>query len=225
MTKRYAPATERNRESILQVLREYLPELGTVLEIAAGTGQHAAFFSRPLEPRFWLPTDMGAASLASIASWREEAGSDNLLLPRELDVLDAIWPIEHALPAPISAVVNINMVHISPWECCTALFSGAARLLPSHGVVILYGPFKREGRHTAASNARFDSQLRSENPEWGIRDLDAVTNAAITCGFERRAVIEMPANNLSVVFGLNEVEPCNTAKSSSHGTRKGSEAV
>ena len=201
MTKRYAPATERNRESILQVLRETLPEHGTVLEVAAGTGQHAAFFSQHLEPRFWLPTDMHAASLASIDSWREEVSSSNLLPPRELDVRDTVWPVQHALPAPISAVVNINMVHISPWECCTALFSGAARLLPSHGVVIMYGPFKCEGQHTAASNARFDSQLRSENPEWGVRDLEAVTDAARVCGFERRAVIEMPANNLSLVYG------------------------
>ena len=201
MTKRYAPATERNRESILQVLRETLPEHGTVLEIAAGTGQHAAFFSQHLEPRFWLPTDMHVASLASIDSWREEVSSSNLLPPRELDVREAVWPVQYALPAPISAVVNINMVHISPWECCTALFSGAARLLPIHGVVVMYGPFKCEGQHTAASNARFDSQLRSENPEWGVRDLEAVTDAARACGFERRAVIEMPANNLSLVYG------------------------
>jgi len=212
MTKRYAPATERNRESILQVLREYLPEQGTVLEIAAGTGQHAAFFSRHLEPRFWLPTDMGAASLASIDSWREEVSSSNLLRSRELDVRDAVWPVEHALPAPISAVVNINMVHISPWECCTALFSGAARLLPSYGVVFMYGPFKCEGQHTAASNARFDSQLRSENPEWGVRDLEVVTDVAIACGFERRAAIEMPANNLSLVYGRTAGDAANATR-------------
>lgn len=212
MTKRYAPATERNRESILQVLRETLPEHGTVLEVAAGTGQHAAFFSQHLEPRFWLPTDMGVASLASIDSWREEVSSSNLLPPRELDVRDTVWPVQHALPAPISAVVNINMVHISPWECCTALFSGAARLLPSHGVVIMYGPFKCEGQHTAASNARFDSQLRSENPEWGVRDLEAVTQAARACGFERRAVIEMPANNLSLVYGRTAEDSANASR-------------
>ena len=212
MTKRYAPATERNRESILQVLRENLPEHGTVLEIAAGTGQHAAFFSQHLEPRFWLPTDMGVASLASIDSWREEVGSSNLLPARELDVRDAVWPVEQPLPAPISAVVNINMVHISPWECCTALFRGAARLLPSHGVVIMYGPFKCEGQHTAASNARFDSQLRSENPEWGVRDLEAVTDAASVCGFERRAVIEMPANNLSLVYGRTAEDSANASR-------------
>ena len=211
MTKRYAPATERNRESILQVLRKTLPEHGTVLEIAAGTGQHSAFFSQHLEPRFWLPTDIGAANLASIDSWRAEVNSSNLLPPRELDVRDAVWPVENALPAPISAVVNINMVHISPWECCTALFSGAARLLPSHGVVVMYGPFKCEGQHTAASNARFDSQLRSENREWGVRDLEAVTDAASACGFERRAVIEMPANNLSLVYGRTAEDGANAS--------------
>ena len=200
MTKRSAPATERNREAILSVLQNYLPNQGTVLEIASGTGQHAVFFAQQLTPRFWLPTDLDPTNIASIAAWRVEAGAANLLLPRQLDVRDPAWLIDCDLPAPISAIVNINMLHISPWSCCEALFAGAAEVLKQSGVVILYGPFKRDGLHTAPSNAAFDEQLRSQDSAWGVRDLKAVVDIAVEQGFARQNVIEMPANNLSVVF-------------------------
>ena len=200
MTKRSAPATERNREAILSVLQDYLPNQGTVLEIASGTGQHAVFFAQQLTPRFWLPTDLDPTNMASIAAWREEGDAANLLLPRQLDVRDSSWLIDCALPAPISAIVNINMLHISPWSCCEALFAGAAEVLNQSGVVILYGPFKRNGLHTAPSNAAFDEQLRSQDSAWGVRDLKAVVDIAVEQGFARQNVIEMPANNLSVVF-------------------------
>ena len=200
MTKRSAPATERNREAILSVLQDYLPNQGTVLEIASGTGQHAVFFAQQLTPRFWLPTDLDPTNMASIAAWREEADAANLLLPRQLDVRDSVWLIDCDLPAPISAIVNINMLHISPWSCCEALFVGAAEVLNQSGVVILYGPFKRDGLHTAPSNAAFDEQLRSQDSAWGVRDLKAVVDIAVEQGFARQNVIEMPANNLSVVF-------------------------
>ena len=200
MTKRSAPATERNREAILSVLQDYLPNQGTVLEIASGTGQHAVFFAQQLTPRFWLPTDLDPTNIASIAAWRVEAGAANLLLPRQLDVRDPAWLIDCHLPAPISAIVNINMLHISPWSCCEALFAGAAEVLNQSGVVILYGPFKRDGLHTAPSNAAFDEQLRSQDSAWGVRDLKAVVDIAVEQGFARQNVIEMPANNLSVVF-------------------------
>ena len=200
MTKRSAPATERNREAILSVLQDYLPNQGTVLEIASGTGQHAVFFAQQLTPRFWLPTDLDPTNIASIAAWRVEAGAANLLLPRQLDVRDPAWLIDCDLPAPISAIVNINMLHISPWSCCEALFAGAAEVLNQSGVVILYGPFKRDGLHTAPSNAAFDEQLRSQDSAWGVRDLKAVVDIAVEQGFARQNVIEMPANNLSVVF-------------------------
>ena len=200
MTKRSAPATERNREAILSVLQDYLPNQGTVLEIASGTGQHAVFFAQQLTPRFWLPTDLDPTNIASIAAWRVEAGAANLLLPRQLDVRDPAWLIDCDLPAPISAIVNINMLHISPWSCCEALFAGAAEVLDQSGVVILYGPFKRDGLHTAPSNAAFDEQLRSQDSAWGVRDLKAVVDVAVEQGFARQNVIEMPANNLSVVF-------------------------
>ena len=200
MAKRYAPATERNREAILAVLHEHLPDKGTILEIASGTGQHAAFFSHQLQTHHWLPTDIDPINLASIESWRQEADSSGLLPARKLDVRDPAWPIENDLPVPIAAIVNINMLHISPWPCCEALFSGAARILGSDSVIILYGPFKRDGQHTAPSNASFDGQLRAQDPEWGVRDLESVTEVAASYGFVCRDIITMPANNLALVF-------------------------
>ncbi len=200
MTQRYAPATERNREAILAVLQGCLPNQGTVLEIASGTGQHAVFFAPHLTQRYWLPTDMDPTNLASIVAWREEADAGNLLPPRQLDVRDPVWLIDCDLPAPISAIVNINMLHISPWSCCQALFASAAETLNQGGVVMLYGPFKRDGVHTAPSNAAFDEQLRSQDSAWGVRDLEAVVEVAVEQEFACQNVIEMPANNLSVVF-------------------------
>ena len=200
MAQRYAPATERNREAILAVLQKYLPNQGTVLEIASGTGQHAVFFAPSLTQRYWLPTDMDPTNLASIAAWREGADAANLLPPRQLDVRDPVWAIDCDLPAPVSAIVNINMLHISPWSCCEALFAGAADTLNHRAVVMLYGPFKRDGVHTAPSNAAFDEQLRSQDLAWGVRDLEAVLDVAVEQGFVCQNVIEMPANNLSVVF-------------------------
>ena len=200
MAQRYAPATERNREAILAVLQKHLPNQGTVLEIASGTGQHAVFFAPHLTQRYWLPTDMDPANLASIAAWREEADAANLLPPRQLDVRDPVWAIDSDLPAPVSAIVNINMLHISPWSCCEALFAGAAETLNQRAVVTLYGPFKRDGVHTAPSNAAFDEQLRSQDSAWGVRDLEAVLDVAVEQGFACQNVIEMPANNLSVGF-------------------------
>tara|TARA_B100000902_G_scaffold17916_1_gene21514 strand:+ start:135 stop:746 length:612 start_codon:yes stop_codon:yes gene_type:complete len=200
MTQRYAPATERNREAILAVLQGCLPNQGTVLEIASGTGQHAVFFAPHLTQRYWLPTDIDPTNLASIVAWREEVDAGNLLPPRQLDVRDPVWLIDCDLPAPISAIVNINMLHISPWSCCQALFASAAETLNQGGVVMLYGPFKRDGVHTAPSNAAFDEQLRSQDSAWGVRDLEAVVEVAVEQEFACQNVIEMPANNLSVVF-------------------------
>ena len=200
MTQRYAPATERNREAILAVLQHSLPNQGTVLEIASGTGQHAVFFAQQLTQCYWLPTDLDPINLASIAAWREETAAANLLLPRQLDVREPAWLIDCDLPAPISAIVNINMLHIAPWACCEALFAGATEILDHGAVVMIYGPFKRDGLHTAPSNAVFDEQLRSKDPEWGVRDLEAVVDVAAEQGFACQKVYEMPANNLSVIF-------------------------
>jgi len=194
-TRLYAPATERNREAILQVLQRVLPASGTVLEIASGTGQHAAHFAAALPALTWQPSDPDAASRASIAAWRADSGLANLAEPLALDVRRTPWELTEA-----QAVVCINMIHIAPWSAAEALFAGAATLLPLGGVLYLYGPYKRGGAHTAPSNAAFDAQLRLSNPEWGVRELEAVTTLAEATGFTLAEIVEMPANNLSVVF-------------------------
>ncbi|WP_088891822.1 DUF938 domain-containing protein [Leptolyngbya ohadii] len=209
--RQYAPATQRNREPILDILRQVLPPACSVLEISSGTGEHAVFFAPRLAPRLWLPSDPNPQALASIAAWRQECPAPNLYPPIALDARDAVWAVEQTpLPevlrgldvtqTPIRAIVNINMIHISPWSATLGLMAGADRLLPSGGVLYLYGPYRREGRHTAPSNAAFDQSLQMQNPEWGVRDLEAVMKAAEAAGLAFTRIWEMPANNLSVVF-------------------------
>lgn len=193
----HSPACERNREPILRVLEAALPTHGLVLEIASGTGMHAAYFAPRLPSIVWQPSDTDAACLASIEAWRSAEPSPNLHAPIRLDVRDERWPIDHA-----DALFNANMIHISPWETTLALFEGAARVLSQGAPLILYGPFMREGRHTAESNAAFDASLRARDPRWGVRELEVVTALARDRGFVEERVIEMPANNLSVVFRL-----------------------
>lgn len=191
----HAPATERNRSSILDVLRGVLPATGLVLEIASGTGQHVAFFAAALPTLRWQPSDASAAHQDSIRAWSGAAGVDNIAPPVLLDVEREPWPVTHA-----DAILNINMIHIAPWSAAEALFRGAARVLSPSGVLYLYGPFKRGGRHTAESNQRFDERLRGEDPRWGVRDVDDVVALATATGFEGPQIVEMPANNLSLVF-------------------------
>lgn len=193
--RQWAPAAERNREPILDVLRDVLPACGTVLEIASGTGQHAAYFAAALRQLDWQPSDAEPAACASIAAWVAQAALPNLRAPLALDVGAWPWPLEAA-----DAIVCINMIHISPWASTLALFDGAARVLGDAGVLHLYGPYRRDGAHTAPSNAQFDAQLRNRNPAWGVRDLEAVVAAGRAAGFDLEAVVPMPANNLSVVF-------------------------
>ena len=179
--RQYAPATLRNRQPILEVLQQILPDAGTVLEIASGTGEHAAFFASNLEHLRWLPTEQDASRRESIQAWGESVGSENLVLPPlSLDVSDRPWPIEAAGCAhlPITAIVNINMIHISAWEMCEHLIAGAERVLSAGGVLYLYGPFKREGKQTSESNEAFDRMLRDRDADWGIRDLEAVVELA-----------------------------------------------
>jgi hypothetical protein len=209
-TRQYAPATQRNREPILKILQQVLPSTGTVLEISSGTGEHATFFAPRLAPRWWLPSDPNPTALASIEAWQQHLPSSNLLPPIALDVRNPVWGVEETLgldevstvhlKEPITAIVNINMIHIAPWEACLGLMAGARRILPTGGVLYLYGPFKQGGIHTAPSNAAFDESLRQQNAQWGVRDLEAVIEAAQA---ERLSLIQtfsMPANNLSVVF-------------------------
>ncbi len=200
--RQYAPATQRNREPILEVLLQVLPTSGTILEVASGTGEHAVFFAPRLSPRQWLPSEQNPLLRASVTAWAQECPSDNLYPPLELDASAPIWGVEKGnLPdSPIVAIVNINMIHISPWSACLGLMAGAGRILPNGGILYLYGPFKQNGEHTASSNAAFDQSLKERNPEWGVRNLEDVIEAAKTQDLTFKEIYQMPANNLSVVF-------------------------
>lgn len=193
--RRMAPATERNREAILAVLRDVLPATGTILEIASGTGQHAVHFAAAMPGVTWQPSDPDAASRASIAAWTAHAGLANVRAPLALDVRAQPWGVTQA-----DAMVCINMIHISPWASAEALFAGAGAVLRAGGVLYLYGPYRRDGAHTAPSNAAFDEQLRAANPEWGVRDMEAVMALGAAQGLRCDAPIPMPANNFSLVF-------------------------
>jgi hypothetical protein len=193
--RRNAPATLRNRDPILRLLREVLPVSGVVLEIASGTGEHAVHFAAGLPGVTWQPSDPDAGARASIAAWTVEAGLANVLPPLALDAAGGNWPIDRA-----DAIVCINMIHISPWSATEGLMRGAGRLLPAGGPLVVYGPFVRPGVPLAPSNAAFDADLKARDPEWGLRDLDAVEVCAGANGLVLDRVVEMPANNLSVVF-------------------------
>ncbi|MCP3136284.1 DUF938 domain-containing protein [Pyxidicoccus xibeiensis] len=193
--KRHAQATERNREPLLAVLREVLPPSGTVLEVASGTGQHAAFFARAFPGLTWQPSDVEPESLESIAAWRAEEALPNLLPPLVLDASTQPWPRSAA-----DVILNVNMIHISPWASCQGLMRGAGQVLAPGGLLVMYGPYFVEGRETAPSNLAFDASLRARNPAWGVRELGAVTAEAARHGLERERVVDMPSNNLTVVF-------------------------
>jgi hypothetical protein len=193
--RRYAPATLRNREAILAVLARALPPRGLVLEVASGSGEHVVHFAAALPALEFQPSDPDPASRASIDAWAVAASLPNLRPALALDAEAAIWSV-----AAADAVLCINMIHIAPWRACCGLIRGAARVLGAGGVLYLYGPYKRAGRHTAPSNAEFDLGLRARNPEWGVRDLEAVAELANAAGFSTPAVEAMPANNLTLVF-------------------------
>lgn len=197
--KQYAPATQRNQTSILEVLLRVLPPTGNILEISSGTGEHAIFFAPHLKPRIWIPSDPQLYLRESIAAWREEFPSDYLDPPLDIDTNDAHWSIEKQ-KVNIAAIVNINMIHIAPWSACLGLMAGAGRILGTNGILYLYGPYKQGGKHTAVSNEAFDESLQSRDPQWGVRNLEDVVDVAKEQGFSLVEVIPMPANNLSVVF-------------------------
>lgn len=194
--KRHAPATVRNRDAIASVLTDWLPQAGTVLEIASGSGEHIVHFAATFPHLQWQPSDPDAAALTSIAAWSREAGLANIAPPIALDAAAMAWP----LTRQADALLCINMVHISPWAATLGLFAGASRLLAPGAPLILYGPYVEANVPTAPSNLAFDASLRDRNPDWGLRDTDAVHCAATDAGFafaERRA---MPANNLMLLF-------------------------
>jgi hypothetical protein len=193
--KRHAPATTRNREPLLEVLREVLPDAGLVLEVASGTGEHAVHFAARLPRLTWQPTDADEDSLASIRAWSAEADLTNLRAPLRLDASSPEWPVARA-----DALVCINMIHIAPWAACLGLLQGAGRVLPAEGPLVLYGPFFRDGVPTAPSNRSFDQGLRAQNPDWGVRRLEDVAAAAATRRLSLDRLVELPSNNCAVVF-------------------------
>ncbi|HEX9807775.1 MAG TPA: DUF938 domain-containing protein [Alteraurantiacibacter sp.] len=193
--KKSAPAALRNREPIADVLAEELPSSGTVLEIASGTGEHAAFFATRFPHLEWQPTDPDPEALASIEAWRGEADLPNLRAPAALDAASPEWPIEGA-----DAMLCINMIHISPWEASKGLFAGAARLLPKGGKLLLYGPYLEDDVETAQSNLDFDAWLKARDPRFGLRNIADVDTLAARNGLSRSRRAEMPANNLTLAY-------------------------
>jgi SAM-dependent methyltransferase len=202
MTKTSWPAPERNKEAILDVLRRVLPPSGTVLEIGSGTGQHAVHFARHLPALTFVPSDVDPDNLASIRAWVAEAALPNLRAPLELDVTAESWNV-----GPIDAVFSANMVHIAPWASAVGLFDGVARELERATLVVLYGPYKLGGAHTAPSNEAFDRSLRERNSSWGVRDIEAVAGLAAGAGFQLAERVAMPANNQTLVFVRKVARP------------------
>ncbi|AKM10166.1 DUF938 domain-containing protein [Croceicoccus naphthovorans] len=193
--KQHAPATERNRDPIARVLQEILPQTGAVLEVASGTGEHAVHFARMFPHLKWQPTDYSDAAIASIAAWRAEASLPNLLPPLRLDLMGGAWPTSAA-----DAIFCANMTHIAPWEATCGLFDGAGRVLTDQGMLVVYGPFVETDVETAPSNLAFERSLRQRDASWGLRDLDAVDRLARKAGMVRTQRIEMPANNLMLIY-------------------------
>lgn len=190
-----APSVERNRDPILAVLRPLLPGPARVLEVASGSGGHAAHFAAALPAATFQPSDPDPSARASIDAWAAHCGLANIRPSVALDAAGDDWP-----DLAVDMVLCINMIHIAPWQATLGLLRGAARVLRPGGALVLYGPYRRDGRHTADSNAAFDASLRARNPAWGVRDLETVADAAAVAGFAGPAVHEMPANNLTLVF-------------------------
>ncbi len=194
--RRHSPAAERNCAPILAELQRLLPARGLLLEVASGTGQHAAFCSAGLPGWDWLPTDFEAGSLPSIRAWC--TGLPRVRTPSQLDVLQPAWA---GVPAQVDAVFCANMVHIAPWACCAGLMQGAARHLSAQGLLITYGPYLEDGVATSPGNVSFDADLRARNPAWGLRRREDVAQEAAKAGLVLRERVAMPANNLLLAWG------------------------
>ena len=205
-----APAFHRNHEAIRALLLRFLAgKSGDVVEAGSGTGQHVVDFARHMPGITWWPSDYNEQHLKSIAAWRAYADLPNIRPPLRIDLSDPAWcPEMHdgSGPKNLKAVFCANVIHIAPWRVAEGLFAGAGRYLPAGGLLFLYGPFKRDGKHTAISNAVFDTSLREGNPEWGVRDVEAVEKLAGDAGLGLVEIAEMPANNLILVFARKQVD-------------------
>lgn len=192
----HAPATARNRDVIFEVLNGALPSSGTILELASGTGEHAAHMAPQLPNHLWQPTDIEPHHITSIDSWAAHTGAPNILPAQHLDILKNSL---HDLPT-LSAILAINLIHIAPWTVATSLLEKAGHKLDTGGTLFLYGPYKQDSVHTSESNEAFDQSLKNSNPDWGVRDMEAVTSLATDTGFDIPDIIAMPANNFSLIF-------------------------
>jgi SAM-dependent methyltransferase len=194
----FSPSAARNSAPILAVLQRVLPTRGTVLEIGCGTGEHAVCFAGAMPDITWQPSDPDADARASTSSWIKFSRLKNVLAPRDIDVCSGQWIVEQT--GHFDAILSINMIHIAPWTASSGLFEGAGRLLHDGGLLLLYGPFTRDGVHNAPSNAAFDAALKERNPSWGVRDIADLEQLGEAAGLVLRETIEMPANNMLLVF-------------------------
>jgi cyclopropane fatty-acyl-phospholipid synthase-like methyltransferase len=200
--RQFSASAMRNRDPILKVFKKHLPDTGTILEIASGSGEHAVYYAPLFKSLNWQTTNLDEEQLHSVIDWIAHSPSDNLLPPLQLDATASNWPIESpGYPAaPVTAITNINMIHISPWNVCEGLMAGAGRVLDSGGRLLMYGPYKVDGQHTAPTNEEFDIWLRHQNPEFGIRDQSDVAAEARKNGLVHVEAIPMPANNFMQIF-------------------------
>jgi hypothetical protein len=197
--RQFAPAAARNRAPILEVLRRVLPDSGVVLEIASGSGEHLTFFAMQLPGSRFQPSDPDPEARRSIAAWTRACEVTNVRPPLSIDVSQENWAAGEGV-LEVDAILNINMIHIAPWSACQGLMRGAGELLGEGAPLVLYGPYRRADRPTAPSNRVFDQSLRSRNPDWGLRELETVESCASEQGLALAEVVEMPANNLTLVF-------------------------
>jgi cyclopropane fatty-acyl-phospholipid synthase-like methyltransferase len=204
--RQFSPSAARNRVPIREVLTRVLPKKGIVLEIGSGTGEHVVCFAKALPRLVWLPSDPDEASRTSIEAWMISEGLTNVRAPVAIDVREEVWGVED--DAPFDAMISLNMVHIAPWEAALGLLAGGKRLLRPDGVLFLYGPFMIGGKHTARTNAAFDADLKQRDPRWGVRDIDDIVSEAMSNGLEVREVVNMPANNLSLVLVKSSSRSC-----------------
>lgn len=194
-------AADRNRDAIRNVLRDIVPERGTILEVASGGGQHATHFAAAFASCVWQPSEYDPERIALMRERFSGLDVPNLRAPVPLDVGADSWHLAFARSEPpVRMIFNVNMIHIAPWSVCLGLFAGAAKILPQDGVVYLYGPFMVDGEFTSAGNEEFDRTLRTRDPDWGLRELSEVCDAAAAVGLHLDRTVEMPVNNLSVVF-------------------------